>query len=395
MRLRTLIPAVIGAGVALACGPSANADELPPPPSVEQVLSQAQAAADGVRAQIDAALSAAGVALPTPPAAPPAAPAAEQPAAPAPAEPTQPEPAAAEVSPEQVATTTDGQPAIFVESPIFVDEQGRPMLDVWRKPNGPNYTWTTAIKDQILAGRPGEVLHRVEGSFFDAPATPRESIEAQIHGKSLYGPGTPIYVGKQNFCTLAVAGYDAAGNKVGLTAGHCGNVGDEVYSADSWENGVTGTVAAKDPGGDVAVIKLDEDATAVTRSYNGVTVNGVGATPAQPLANLCKMGVATGLTCGPSLVTTDQVNISQVCAMQGDSGGPLVVGDRLVGMVSGGLSALAPCRTPLQGPLFVPAISTNAEHVFAQLDARGGVGAGFRLPEPGEPVFHRGVTGKV
>ncbi len=39
-------------------------------------------------------------------------------------------------------------------------------------------------------------------------------------GKSLYGPGTPLYVNQDTMCTLTAAGTDAAGRKVGLTAGH-------------------------------------------------------------------------------------------------------------------------------------------------------------------------------
>ncbi|PRQ11467.1 trypsin [Corynebacterium sp. 13CS0277] len=273
------------------------------------------------------------------------------------------------------------------------------MLDVFRKPNGPNYTWATDWASQLLALTRGEVLHRVDGSFFNAPATPRESIEAQIYGKSLFGPGTPIYVGTQNFCTLGVAGYDEAGNTIGVTAGHCGAIGDEVYSADSWENGVTGTVVAKSAPtgtgaqgafGDVAIIKFDDTKAAVTRTYNGVTVAGLGTTP-QGLeglgTNLCKMGVATGLTCGPRMYSTPQLTMAHVCSMQGDSGAPLLAGDRLVGIVSGGVTDLAPCRSPLQGPLFVPVLATTTDSIFAQLDAAeaGTPGRGFRLPDADEP----------
>ena len=42
------------------------------------------------------------------------------------------------------------------------------------------------------------------------------------------GPGTAIVVDGSAACTLAVAGYDKAGRLIGLTAGHCGNVGSKV-----------------------------------------------------------------------------------------------------------------------------------------------------------------------
>ena len=97
---------------------------------------------------------------------------------------------------------------------------------------------------------------------------------------------------------------------------------------------------------------------------------------------LCKQGVASGWTCGPSWQTGSVYNTSQVCAMQGDSGSPLLIGDRFVGLISGGTLPVPEwsCRTPLQGSAHSPTSGPIADVILADLNASGGVGAGFHLP---------------
>lgn len=250
-----------------------------------------------------------------------------------------------------------------------------------RAEEDPNYVWRSDVVSKVLAGKPAadQVLHRVPGSLHDAPRIPDEARQAQGRGNALYGPGTPIYVGvgdNQLSCTVAVAGYDNAGRKIAVTAGHCGNVGDPVIDADAFGLGATGTVAAVDRNLDYALIRLNPN-TEVTRSYDGVTINHVGSAPIQPGQNVCKKGVASGVTCGITWYDYNQMNINQVCAMQGDSGGPLFVGDRLVGMINGGMLpqplALA-CYSPLQGLIHAPTGSARADAVFSALPD------GFRLP---------------
>lgn len=250
-------------------------------------------------------------------------------------------------------------------------------------PDGPNYHWTNDLLSRILAGKPLDpvVLHRITGSFFDAPDIPAASRDVEAQGKSLYGPGTPVFIGNGMICTLAVAGYDAQGRKVGITAGHCGTVGDSVTSADSWSVGPSGRVVASNPGQDYAVIEFGDNAQ-VTRTYNGVTVNSVGGAPATG-QTVCKSGVGTGTTCGMTWSTQPRVILTQVCAMQGDSGGPVTQGDRLVGTISGGAYdnyALA-CHSPLQGPLHMPTVVSRADATMADINASGGPGAGFRLAD--------------
>ncbi|MEZ2190093.1 S1 family peptidase [Corynebacterium sp. CCM 9204] len=250
---------------------------------------------------------------------------------------------------------------------------------------GPNYQWRTDVVSQLMAGRPGPVLNRVSGSWFNGPDIPEESFAAQRRGKSLFGPGTPVFIGPKTLCTLGVAGYDAEGRAVGITAGHCGNPGEAVISADSWEVGQAGTVVASSRNYDYSVIEFNDRAE-LTRSYNGVTVNSVGGTPVNGEI-LCKQGVATGHTCGTSWISEKRVNFSQVCAMRGDSGAPLLAGDRLVGVVSGGVfpDHNLSCRSPLQGPFFMPTASPTIDAITDNLNAGGAAGAGFVLPPEGGP----------
>lgn len=244
----------------------------------------------------------------------------------------------------------------------------------------PNYQWRNDQFSKMAAAKPfaDYVLHRVPGSYFDAPRIPEASNQAMGRGHSLYGPGTPVFVGRDSMCTLTVAGYDEAGNKVGLTAGHCGEVGDRVSSADSWQMGTTGTVVSKNPYLDYSVIQFDERAE-VSRGYNGVYAHGVGG-GVRPGQVTCKRGVATGTTCGVVYAHGEEVQVNQVCAMVGDSGAPLFRDGRVVGAVTGGIGGLS-CRTPWQGAIHSPTTASNLDAVTADMDRRGGVGSGFRLPD--------------
>ena len=245
------------------------------------------------------------------------------------------------------------------------------------------YRWTNDPISKVMAGKPTAdwILHRVPVSWFDAPRIPEESMVVQDQGASLYGPGTPIFLGNNQMCTIGVVGTDAQGRKVAVTAGHCGDPGDKVWSADSWQVGASGTVSTSNKYRDYSVIELGSNAE-ITRSYNGVTVNSLGG-PVRPGEILCKQGVGTGHTCGNVWTADSELHISQLCAMVGDSGAPVMAGDRVVGLISGGVLAdqRFSCQTPLQGQLFMPTVSTSMDSVLADMDARGGVGAGFRLAD--------------
>lgn len=245
----------------------------------------------------------------------------------------------------------------------------------------PTYAWRTDPVSKILAGKPTaeRVLHRVPGSFHDASPIAAEAgaVEAQ-RGKALYGPGTPIFINGTAMCTIAVAGFDAAGRMIAVTAGHCGNPGDAVHSADALGVGQSGRIVADNSELDYAVIELFPNAE-VTRTYNGVTVNHLGAAPQAFGQVVCKSGYASAHTCGVTWIDDGQYNLNQVCAMQGDSGAPLLAGDALVGIINGGIIN-APCYSPLQGPVFSPTSSARFDAILATMNSADAPGAGFRLP---------------
>lgn len=291
--------------------------------------------------------------------------------------PQAPEPPAAPHSSASVPQSSGGDAV-----PAEVDP-----VDTGALSQDPNYVWRNDLASRALAGKPQEewVLNRVPGSRFDAPRAPEESHIAHAQGKSLYGPSTPIYVGEDTMCTLTVAGVDGDGRQVGVTASHCGEVGDQVSSADSWQLGPSGTVVSTNEYLDYAVIEFGSNA-AVTRSYNGVTVNSLDSDGVNRGDVLCKQGVATGHSCATTWLTGEEAHVTQLCAMAGDSGAPVLAGDRLVGHVSRSAlpipnGHLFSCRTPLQGALHAPTASVAVNPVLGDLDARGGVGAGLVLPE--------------
>ncbi|WP_231686486.1 S1 family peptidase [Corynebacterium deserti] len=242
----------------------------------------------------------------------------------------------------------------------------------------PNYEVRTDIQSQVMAATPGEVLHRVPGSWFNAPAVPEESKHAEQDGQSLYGPGTPIYLNGNSMCTLAVTGTDADGRKIGITAGHCGKAGDSVRSADSFWVGDSGTVVYNAPNADYSVIEFGSNAQ-LTNSYNGITATAVGG-GVNSGQEVCKSGVATGYTCGLVWSADQRMSLSQVCAGRGDSGAPLMADGRVVGLVSGGMipDYNLQCSTPLQGPFFMPTMAVSMDTILSDLDSQALPGHGFQ-----------------
>ncbi|MFF7635932.1 peptidase S1 [Kitasatospora sp. NPDC008050] len=218
-----------------------------------------------------------------------------------------------------------------------------------------------------------------------------DGILVQVHNPT--DPNTLHY----EICTLTAVGYDAAGNLVGLTNAHCfidpaGNklVGDKVYktTAPSGQGlsaaplptaqqvvhdaaaGAVGTstyvstpnnLASGGPAGlDYAVIQLDPTKVAPTNTVGGVTITSIGDIP--PVGTrICKQGWRTGLTCGV-LTGSDPIWFtSLIWTWGGDSGSPTVAGNTLIGNAWGAFH------------------HTRITSILADLNARGGVGAGFHL----------------
>ncbi|MGH3863327.1 trypsin-like peptidase domain-containing protein [Actinokineospora sp.] len=193
-------------------------------------------------------------------------------------------------------------------------------------------------------------------------------------------------------CTLTAVGYDRTGNLVALTNAHCfvkadGTklVGEPIYKniapagtslntakviTPDTETGVIGTVThvstpnnllSDGPDGlDYAVIDLDETKVAPTTTVGSVTITSVGAVPGAGV-RMCKQGQTTGITCGLKLGNSGIWFSHTIWTWAGDSGAPIVVGQTLVGN-AWGLQHGSPILS-----------------IIADMDANGGVGAGFRV----------------
>lgn len=220
-------------------------------------------------------------------------------------------------------------------------------------------------------GEPGP--HRVAGHYFTSPGAPAE--QRATPERAIVGPSTPIRLGN-NICTVAVTGTDSHGSKIAITAGHCGGVGQDVSSFDAPAAGTIGTVS-RIVAGDVAVITLRPEAQ-ITRSYNGVTVDHLGGANPATFETLCKTGITTGRSCGPVLTSGQSSIMAHICGSFGDSGAPITSGNRLVGVLNGGVAGLPSCVTPIQGPAHAPAVGTPWTTVQAALND-GGVGSGLAL----------------
>ena len=217
-------------------------------------------------------------------------------------------------------------------------------------------------------GEPGP--HRVPGHYFTSPGVPQEAQDARP--SVVVGPSTPLIVGP-SVCTATAAGYDAAGNAVAVTAGHCGAPGDQVSSADD-PDGTYERSGSVDNG----IILLNENAR-VTNTYNDVSLSELGGPLPGDFGDVCKTGITTGTSCGPVFATADTQFAMHLCASHGDSGAPVYVGGRLVGVLSGGLADLPSCQHPAQGPVHSPVTGVGWDVVTAEMDYAGGVGAGVHL----------------
>ncbi|RVW02526.1 S1 family peptidase [Rhodococcus spongiicola] len=182
------------------------------------------------------------------------------------------------------------------------------------------------------------------------------------------GGGSGIVIDNTYECTLTTIGHDNAGRLVGITAGHCGEVGWPVVSESDPGAGVVGRFVVSNPEYDYAVIEFDPAKVTPVDTIGRVTIDRIG-TPAQFPTVACKQGRTTGHTCGVvygDLLQT-QETWTQMCVVEGDSGSPVVVGTTLVAMVNAYLAVAC----------FGPELGTNMTPILNQLNAADGVGAGF------------------
>ncbi|MBF6210069.1 hypothetical protein IU433_03055 [Nocardia puris] len=198
------------------------------------------------------------------------------------------------------------------------------------------------------------------------------------------GGGSGVVFGYRAVCTLTAIGHDREGRLVGLTAGHCTEVGQPVHAEHATHAGVIGTVVARQLADDWAVIEFDAARVAPRREVAGTVITGIGGPP-EPGDVVCKNGRTSGHSCGVVWDRHDWWFRNQVCSQPGDSGGPVTVGDRLVGMNVGhirvdvlGVTVFdIACQHPAVS-VHDPAVATHIGRVLDAVDRTGGVGAGFR-----------------
>ncbi len=176
------------------------------------------------------------------------------------------------------------------------------------------------------------------------------------------GSGILIHQGgnSASACTLTTIGYDDPGHLYGLTAGHCGESGQEVMSESQQGPGVLGEITFSNHELDYAIISFDETKVVPTRTVGGVTIRDVQRTPPNFGTIACKEGRTTGHTCGVTWFSNGTVHISQICVIEGDSGSPVVVGDHLIGMVNA--YYFIGCIGPETGTNITPILNDMPNH---------------------------------
>ncbi|MEV6280750.1 hypothetical protein [Nocardia sp. NPDC051832] len=198
---------------------------------------------------------------------------------------------------------------------------------------------------------------------------------------AVLGGGSGITLGDQVACTLTTIGYDREQRLVGLTAGHCADLGTPVLAERTVEAGPVGTVALVDPDDDYAVIEFDPAKVVPVRQVSGTRIDGIGEPP-RPGDVVCKNGRTTGFDCGLVWDAHPWWFQNEAGSRSGDSGAPVTLGDQLVGMNVGHLRAedavVAIAGHPVPTPAHDPAVATQIGMILADIDKTGGVGAGFR-----------------
>jgi len=155
--------------------------------------------------------------------------------------------------------------------------------------------------------------------------------------------GDAIY-GSQYRCSL---GFNVLSGSTHyfLTAGHCGNVEKKWWTSASHTTLLGGTVAAKFPGKDYALVKYDasytnypgtagsQDITHAANAHVGESVTRRGSTTGIHSGQVTALNVTVHYSGGGTVRGLIQTT---VCAEPGDSGGPLYDGTAAIGLTSGG-----------------------------------------------------------
>jgi len=195
------------------------------------------------------------------------------------------------------------------------------------------------------------------------------------------------------WCSVAAIGHDDAGRLVAVTAGHCRQTGSApIWKVDEQHRGPigvetdvvsTGSVDAfgfpTDELPDYAVILLDEtrvrgsDTSLPNDRGERVVLTSIGSLTEgdHPLGAHCSAGRTNGVACTTDDVLVDSNLLSSRLLMKpGDSGGPLVRAG--TGEWIGVSVGYRMTDTRL-------AAYQRADRIMAEIDAKGGVGAGLTL----------------
>jgi streptogrisin C len=153
--------------------------------------------------------------------------------------------------------------------------------------------------------------------------------------------------GSYYYCSVGFAAYKS-GSQGFVTAGHCGNAGDGVFTLANRRTvgPQVGSFASSFFGGsgDGAYVQLSGSNTATAYVKGVGPVRGMAVAPIG--ASVCRSGRTTGVKCGTIQAYNATVNYPEatingltrvkVCAEGGDSGGSFISGDQAQGVLSGG-----------------------------------------------------------
>jgi streptogrisin C len=168
-----------------------------------------------------------------------------------------------------------------------------------------------------------------------------------------------------------------------VTAGHCGEPGDQTFGANQQPQGQV--VASVFPGdADFGVVQTNSSFTPqpFVDDFTGNLLPVAGSTEAPVGAAVCRFGSTTGGHCGTILAKNQTVNYPEgtvtgltrtnACAEGGDSGGSWLSGDQAQGVTSGGSGD---CTTGGE-TFFQPVNEILQRNNLTLLTATGSVGAG-------------------
>jgi hypothetical protein len=196
---------------------------------------------------------------------------------------------------------------------------------------------------------------------------------ANADDKVVLGGGAGITV-NGTLCTLSTIGHDHAGDMVGFSAASCGGPGSPVAAVGGAN---VGSVVTTEDSLKYAIIKFDAAHVTPTANFAGFAINGIGPDPdfRQPA---CTDGAATGTQCG--LITTmpgpgPNRNMSRCSFQPGDEGRPITSDNLLIGIARNGW--VAPDFGPLHYGLMPESFLTLFSAILADVNAKGGPGAGF------------------